>query len=51
MEIIYGWQKPYQERSEELEKANSRIVVIAVEKNNLLEEHFRSLQESVAAVK
>ena len=34
-----------------MKKANARIVEIKVEKNNLLEEHVRSLQESAAAVK
>ena len=51
VEIIHGWQGLFQEAREDLKKANARIIEITVEKNNLLEEHVRSLQESVAAVK
>ena len=50
VEIIHGWQELFQEAREDLKKANARIIEITVEKNNLLEEHVRSLQESVAAV-
>ena len=51
VEIIHGWQGLFQEAREDLKKANARIVEIMVEKNNLLEKHVRSLQESVAAAK
>ena len=51
VEIIHGWQELFQEAREDLKKANARIVEIMVEKNNLLDEHVRLLEESVAAVK
>ena len=51
VEIIHGWQELFEEAREDLKKANARIVEIKVEKNNLLEKHVRSLQESVAVAK
>ena len=51
MEIIYGWQKLFEKTRSDLEKANATIVEIMVEKENLLKEHVRLLEESVAAAK
>ena len=51
LEITYTWKKLCEETKEDLEKANARIVEITAETRNLLREHIRSLQESVAAAK
>ena len=51
MEIIYGWQKLFEITGPDLEKANATIVEIMVEKENLLKEHVRLLEESVVAIK
>ena len=51
MEIIYRWQKLFEKTRSYLEKAHATIVEIMVEKENLLKEHVRLLEESVAAVK
>ena len=51
LEITYAWKKLCQETMEDLEKANARIVEITAETRNVLEEHIRSSQKLVAAVK
>ena len=51
LEVTYEWQQFYQERREDLEKANATIVEITAVRSNLLEEHTRLFQESAAAVK
>ena len=51
MEIIYGWQKLFEKTTADLEKANATIIEIMVEKENLLKEHVRLLEESGSTVK
>ena len=41
LEVTYEWQQFYQERREDLEKANATIVEIKAVRINLLEEHTR----------
>ena len=51
LEVTYEWQQFYQERREDLEKANATIIEITAVRSNILEKHTRSLEGLTSAVK
>ena len=51
LEVTYEWKQFYQERREDLEKANATIVEITAVRSNLLEEDTRSFEGLTSAVK
>ena len=50
LEVTYEWQQFYQERREDLEKANATIIEITAVRSNLLEKHTRSLEGLTSVV-